>query len=159
MEGEDQGRQDGSWHSQSPQDHCDQKCHESMHNDVDQMVAQGVVRPELMLNPEGRVRQWVVLLSGARIEPNAPQSLGRAQIAAGDVAVVVPEDAAVPGWIIGCQRCSYEQEQQKTCTPTVARAIGSYPDIRHLLLCMLPCHAASGFNLLAFLAAHGIDFI
>ncbi len=64
------------------------------------------------------MKNRVVLLSRAEIEPDPPQTVRRAQFRACDMAVVVPEQPAMPGWMIdrhrGEQQCSHSDPGRPT---------------------------------------------
>ena len=69
---------------------------ERMQEDVDGVVAAGVVSEEAPLDPEGRVDEGVVLGERARFEPDAREPAERAQVLVPrDVVVIVPDESPV----------------------------------------------------------------
>ena len=79
--------------------------------DVDEVVAERVVAPERGARSRTRVRDRVVLLRRADIEPDRPEPVQRSQRRAGDVPVVVPQQAAVPGGVIGKEQRGEERRE------------------------------------------------
>ena len=75
-----------------------------MEADVDEMVGKCRITPDAMLNPEGRMRDGVVLLRCAEVEPDARQAMKGLQFRAGDVLVVVPQQPAAPHRLIRGER-------------------------------------------------------
>ena len=74
-----------------------------MQRHVDQVIAEHRIAPQSMLQPEGAVQQRVILLRGAEVEPDAPQTVQRLQVGPRDVHVVVPEQRAVQRGQVGDQ--------------------------------------------------------
>jgi PQQ-like domain len=76
------------------------------------------------------------IATGERVEPDSPQSVGRAQIPLREVRVVVPQEPAMPGWVI-CRKQDEEQtRQQKHQTPCA-----------HCSFLEMMCVRRSGINL------------
>jgi hypothetical protein len=65
--------------------------------DVDEVIAEHGIAPYAMFQPEGAVEERIILLRGAEIEPDAPETVQGTKIGAGHVHVVVPGQAAVEG--------------------------------------------------------------
>lgn len=82
-----------------------------MPQQVDQVVANERVAPQLVLKPEGAVQQWVVLLCCSRFEPDAVQTVKRLQSGLGNVRIIVPKSAAVEGRQIGKERQQQNERQ------------------------------------------------
>jgi hypothetical protein len=76
---------------QGPQQPEEQEGHDSVEADIGQMVAQGRVAPESVLDPECTVEERVVLLGRSGLKPDPPESVQGAQVRSGDVPVVVPD--------------------------------------------------------------------
>ena len=104
VEREHDGRQRRAGHVQPPQDHPQEAGREHVQEDVDQVVAEGRISPEPMLDPEGGVDQGVVLCGRPELEPDPPQPLHRTQGDRGHVALVVPDHPALPGRVVSGQR-------------------------------------------------------
>src|SRR3954468_15435488 len=68
------------------------------------MVGKGRIAPYPMLDPEGRMRQRIVLLRCTEVEPDARQAMNRLKLGAGDVLVIVPQQPTVPGGLVRCER-------------------------------------------------------
>ena len=87
-----------------------------MQNEVYQMIAERGIAPQLVLDPERAVQHRVVLDGGPHVEPGAVQSLPGAEFGARDVDVVVPEESALPGGLIG-QEDGGDQRSRKEPLP------------------------------------------
>ena len=76
------------------------------------MVAEGLDSPEVMVEPEAREGERVVLGDGAGLEPDAPEPVERSQRRVGrDVRVVVPDEARAQGGKV--RRDDEEREGQR----------------------------------------------
>ena len=64
-------------------------------DDVDQVVAERLVAPEAVFDPECAVQDRIILLGGAEFEPDAPEAMQAAQSLLGHVSLVVPKQGAV----------------------------------------------------------------
>ena len=65
-----------------------------MERRICKVVAKSRVTPEPVLDPKRAVEDRIVLLGRARLEPDPPQPVKRAQQGLGHMGVVVPEKAA-----------------------------------------------------------------
>ena len=72
--------------------------------DVHEVIAERRVAPESMKNPERRVSDRIVLLCRADGKPDAPQTRDRLQRRFRQVAIVIPQQAAVPNRTIRGER-------------------------------------------------------
>ena len=89
-------REPCSGQCQAPADHPDEDCVEAVQEHIDEMVGEGLDPPEVMVEPEAREGERVVLRHGAGFEPDAPEPIERPQRRVGrDVRVVVPDEAGV----------------------------------------------------------------
>jgi hypothetical protein len=75
MQGKDERRQHGARHGKSPQYDGKQECRSRVQADVDEVIAERGVAKETMQDPEGRMRDRVVLLRGTDFEPDAPEAV------------------------------------------------------------------------------------
>ena len=64
-----------SGHREPAQQHHDEKRRERVQEDVDEVITEGVLAPELVKEPEGRMNDRVVLLRRSDLEPDSPQSV------------------------------------------------------------------------------------
>jgi len=118
MQGEEGGRQPGSRHWQSLQDHPHQGGVEAVQQNVHEMIAQRVQSPELMLQPERGINQRKILRLGVGGKPDFMQTVGiRQHWIIGDVFVIIPDVAAPQGGQISCQRRYDEQPGQGNGMP------------------------------------------
>ena len=70
-----------------------------MQQDVDQVISRGVVAPEVIFNPVGRVDHWVVLRGRADFAPYLLQTLRAAQrLIFENVIIIVPDVATLASW-------------------------------------------------------------
>src|SRR3954453_17876170 len=84
------------------------------------MIAEHSVAPQSMLQPERAVQERIVLLRRTQIEPDAPEATPRLQVRAGDVHVVVPDQAAAErGQIHQERRTDDRCPAYKIATPPV----------------------------------------
>ena len=120
MQGEDGRRQVGPGDRQPPQDQRHHQGRQGVQDDVHQVIAQRGVAPQLVLDPEGGVQQRIILLRGPQVEPDAVQSVPRAQFGAGHVRVIVPDESAVPGRLI-CQEDRDHQGDEEQPVPWTKR--------------------------------------
>src|SRR5688572_23712102 len=65
-----------------------------------------------MLDPERGMQQRIVLLRGANLRPDAPESVRRSQLREGDVTEVVPQRPAVNCRPVGGQRRDEDETKQ-----------------------------------------------
>jgi hypothetical protein len=72
--------------------------------DVDQMITQWQIAPELVFDPKDAMSQWVVLLRSSRFDPDASQAIQGTQFRFGDVAVIVPDRFHVACRLVGKYR-------------------------------------------------------
>jgi hypothetical protein len=87
---------------------------EGVTEDVDDVVAGRIELPELVLDPEGRVDQRVVLGGGPEIEPDPLQSVrGPQHGVLDDVFVVVPDESVVQDGPIRHQGHGEQQTRQQ----------------------------------------------
>ena len=111
-------RQIGSGNFQPAKDQRRQDGCSDMQHDVDDMVAERRITPEVPLDPKGRVQQGVVLLSCIELEPDSAKPLPRPQFGAGHVRVVVPQKLAAQRRPISHQRgCQQRRDQQPLAIP------------------------------------------
>ena len=114
MHGEDRRRQPRSGKLEERQDAPQEHDPEGVQKDVDDVVADRLELPELVLDPEGRVDHRVVLGCRAEIEPDPLQPLHRAQRGIlDDVIVVVPDESVVQDGPIGHQCHGDQQARQQ----------------------------------------------
>src|SRR5207302_9830305 len=79
---------------------------------VDEVVAEGVETPEMVIQPEAREGERVVLRDGARFEPDAPEPVEAPQRrVGGDVGIVVPDEPGAEGGKV--RRDDEESEGQR----------------------------------------------
>src|SRR5690348_15166697 len=97
MYGEDQTGEPRAGQGQSASDQDEKASSQRMQGDVQKMVADDPIGPEVVFQPEGTVEQRIVLLGGGGVGPDAPEAVEVAEIGAGDVGGVVPEERAVDG--------------------------------------------------------------
>ena len=138
-------------HGKPSQNQPDQPRGARVQNDVHQVVAERVIAPEPVEDPERRVSDRVVLLCGADLEPDAPQAVQRSQIRSRDVRVVVPEQSAVPRWRVGDERRDEEHregEPHRAVAPSACAAPGTTRRIRRARQrASTPGLSARGFRL------------
>ena len=102
MDGEHRRREPRAGERQPPADHPDEDRVGAVQQHVDEVIAEGLDSPEVMLEPEAREGERVVLRDGAGLEPDAPEPVERPQRRVGrDVRVVVPDEARAQGWEVG----------------------------------------------------------
>ena len=76
-----------------------------MQKNIEQVIAQHGIAPEPVFQPERAVQNRIILLGGAQIEPDSPDTMERLQFRRGDMTVVVPQESALEGRPISYQRC------------------------------------------------------
>src|SRR5678815_343863 len=74
---------------------------DSMQHEVEDVVAQWVVAPHPMLEPKRAVQERIVLLGGAEIRPNPPETGERTECGACNMRVIVPDKTRAQRWEIG----------------------------------------------------------
>ena len=99
----------GSFRPDAPQYQREQAGRGCVQPDVHQVVAKDRVTPKPVLKPEGAVEHRIVLLSGADLEPDLPQTVPRLECRSGDVGVVVPKQSASNARKIGEQNNAEER--------------------------------------------------
>lgn len=110
MQCEQNRREKSAGDREAAKDHRDETGRRRVKGDVDEMVAEGRIAPETMHEPEGRMRDGVILLCRADVEPDAPQSGGRLEVGPRQMCVVVPQHPAVPRRMVRDQRRGYQDE-------------------------------------------------
>jgi hypothetical protein len=78
-----------------------------------------------MLDPESAVQQWIVLLSGTQLEPDAPQTVERLQGWGRNVSVVIPNEAAAERGPV----CQQSRKEDRCESDNIAKN----GDLRHCL--------------------------
>jgi hypothetical protein len=69
-----------------------------------------------MEDPECRVDDGVVLLRGADFKPDSPEARNGLEAGRGNVALVVPDEAAVPSGMVGRERGRDERHEKENAT-------------------------------------------
>jgi hypothetical protein len=68
----------------------------------------------MILNPETGELEWVVLLVGQRLKPDALETMQRAQIhIPRHMKVVIPDEARVPYGLVGYERDDRQDQSQE----------------------------------------------
>ncbi len=63
-----------SWQTETSGEGMDEEGRCAVKHDVDDMVAQGGIAPEMPFQPEGAVKDGIILLGGLEIRPDAPKA-------------------------------------------------------------------------------------
>src|SRR6516225_2056481 len=68
-----------------------------MEEKIEKVVSGDVISPQLMFKPESAVKQGVILLRRADIEPDSPETVQGLQFRPCHMRIVIPQKAAVDG--------------------------------------------------------------
>ena len=129
MQREQHGGQDGAGHADPPQQHRDHRCGRRVQEDVQDVIAERVVTPGRLHQPERRVHDGVVLLRCAEMKPDTVEPRPRFERGVREMRAVVPEASAVPRGLIGDEgrkRQSGEQLPHRRAR-VIARSRGGSP--------------------------------
>src|SRR5262245_36495054 len=111
MHGKYERRDEGASDAGASEHQRQQKRRQHVQPDIDEVITGRLVAEEAMLDPEGRVRERVVLLRRAELRPDAPESADRLQLRPRHVMVIVPQHAAVPDGLVS-ERHDEDEEQE-----------------------------------------------
>src|SRR5271168_2637014 len=64
------------------------------------MIAQRCLPPEFVFQPKDTVNQWIILLGGPQLKPNAGQAVERPESRQGNVPVIIPDEPGVPDRLV-----------------------------------------------------------
>src|SRR5437764_12621971 len=105
-----------------------------MNQDVDQMIAEHRVSPELVLDPEDRIQKWMVLSRGLWFDPELRQTIQRTQFHRIDeIHDVIKDGFPVPGRCVSTKGDSNEDCAEKP-VPTRKSVVSFAGPTRFLLL-------------------------
>src|SRR5438477_13109946 len=95
------------------------------------------IAPKLLLEPEGTMKERIVLLGCPWLEPDSPQTLQGTQPGTRDIGGVIPQNSTVPGGVIGQHRDHRQNQAEKppAFPPTHDRRF-----IGRSFLRLGPCH-------------------
>jgi hypothetical protein len=113
MEGEGAGRKERARDREPPKSHPQEPGRGPMQRHVEPVVAGSRVSPKAELQPERAVEEGVVLLGGAGLGPDPPETVQRGQLRSDQVGVVVPDEAGVPYPKVGDERGGHEEQARQ----------------------------------------------
>jgi len=87
-----------------------------MQQDVRQVIVQHGATPQPMLDPEGGVKQGIILLSRSQLEPNSREAVKGTELRPCDVRGIVPNQPATKRRPISQQRGEHEQSASDKIT-------------------------------------------
>jgi hypothetical protein len=109
----EQGRpQQGARHPQQRENPPNENRRNGVQRDIDEMEPEGGRPPKLVLDPVGRERQRPVVDVRAG-HPGAKQAAGLEHRIVQQVGIVVPDEAALPGRLIGQEHRHHQGARQK----------------------------------------------
>ena len=102
-----------TWYFQLPENSEQQNRCQGMQKDIHQMVGQRRRTPKLVLRPEGRGHDGIVLPDGAGYSPDSNQPVHGKQFRPDQVLVIIPDMLSVPDRPVRQQRNRDEEKGEE----------------------------------------------
>ena len=117
MQREDKSSQERTTQGEPAQQDGQQAGGGGVPQDINQVVAEGGVTPDRVLDPKGRMQQRIVLLRGSDLEPDAKEPRPGLQIGSRDMTFIVPEQLPGQSGVVGGQAGDQQEEKHQADGP------------------------------------------
>src|SRR5947199_5594099 len=92
MKRKEKRRNPRTWQCQPAQDRCEKTRGAGVKKNIHEMIPEGRIAPQAVLEPKRAVQKRVILFGGSDLGPDPPESMQRLQRGCRHVIAVVPDE-------------------------------------------------------------------